>query len=95
MGYWFGRSSSCYPWRKTPTKIGNTWYTPYGEVVRDPDAYFAAIRRNGRYWEDDTGWDEDSYNSCDYDDDYDDDDYDDDDYDDDDDCRCYCCCDRY
>ncbi len=51
MGYWFGESSDCYPWRKTPTKIGNTWYTPYGEVVHDPEAYFAAIERNGRYWE--------------------------------------------
>ena len=51
MGYWFGESSDRYPWRKTPTKIGNTWYTPYGEVVHDPEAYFTAIERNGRYWE--------------------------------------------
>ena len=64
MGYWFGESSDCYPWRKTPTKIGNTWYTPYGEVVHDPEAYFAAIERNGRYWEGNTGWDKDRYNSC-------------------------------
>ncbi len=64
MGYWFGESSDCYPWRKTPTKIGDTWYTPTGEVVRNPSAYFAAIERNGRYWEGNTGWDSDRFHSC-------------------------------
>ncbi len=76
MGYWFGKFSDCYPWRKTPTKIGNTWYTPYGEVVRNPSAYFAAIERNGRYWEGNTGWEGERFRSCNIDDDYDDpDDY--------------------
>ena len=72
MGYWFGKSSKCYPWRKTPTKIGNTWYTPTGEVVRDPDAYFAAIKRNGRYWEGNTGWDAKKFRECEIDYDFDD-----------------------
>ena len=71
MGYWFGKFSKCYPWRKTPVKIGDTWYTPYGEVVRDPDAYFAAIKRNGRYWEGNTGWDKERFNSCEYEEDED------------------------
>lgn len=56
MGYWFGEFSDCTSWRKTPTKIGDTWYTPKGEKIKNPDAYFAAVERNGRYWEGDTGW---------------------------------------
>lgn len=75
MGYWFGSFSDCYSWRKTPVKIGNTWYTPSGDRIHDPDAYFAAVRRNGRYWTGNTGW-RDSNRYCDA---YDDDDWDDDD----------------
>jgi len=56
MGYWFGEFSNCTSWRKTPVKIGNTWYTPSGERIRNPKAYFAKVRRNGRYWENNTGW---------------------------------------
>ncbi len=58
MGYWFGKYSKCTSWRKTPAKIGNNWYTPNGERIRNPKAYFKAVKRNGRYWEGNTGWKE-------------------------------------
>jgi len=56
MGYWFGKHSKCSPWRKTPTKIGNKWYTPKGEPIRDPEAYFSTVEQNGRYWNSNTGY---------------------------------------
>ena len=56
MGYWFGKSSKNSSWRKTPTKINDNWYTPSGEKVNNPKAYFKAIEKNGRKWEGDTGW---------------------------------------
>ncbi len=56
MGYWFGVYDKRLSWRKTPVKINGKWYTPYGEPIYDPDAYFRAVERNGRYWEGDTGW---------------------------------------
>jgi hypothetical protein len=58
MGYWFGEFNDCMPWRRTPVKIGDKWYTPTGERIRNPSAYFRAVRRNGRYWEGNTGWEE-------------------------------------
>ena len=56
MGHWFGKSSKRLPWRKTPTKIGNKWYTPNGERIWDPGKYFEAVDENGEYWKGDTGW---------------------------------------
>lgn len=57
MGYWFGKFDTNKKWRKTPVKINGKWFTPTGEGIHDPKAYFRAVRRNGRYWEGDTGWD--------------------------------------
>jgi len=56
MGYWFGEGNDCYSWRKTPTKIGDTWYTPKGEKIHNPKAYFNTVGKRGRYWEGNTGW---------------------------------------
>ncbi|ENN96033.1 hypothetical protein J422_04590 [Methanocaldococcus villosus KIN24-T80] len=57
MGYWFGVFDKRLSWRKkTPVKIYGKWYTPKGEKVRDSDAYFKTIERNGRYWEGNIGW---------------------------------------
>lgn len=57
MGFWFGKSDKCTPWRKTPAKIGNNWYTPTGEKVHSPGRYFNTIKKNGEQWKGDTGWD--------------------------------------
>ena len=57
MGYWYGRYDNCKNWRKTPAKINNKWYTPSGEKIHNPSAYFDAVERNGRHWEGNTGWD--------------------------------------
>ncbi len=56
MGHWFGKSKASNTWRKTPAKINNNWYTPSGEKIYNPDAYFKAVRKNGEYWTGDTGW---------------------------------------
>ncbi len=56
MGYWFGKYDNCRGWRKTPAKINKSWYTPSGKKIRNPSAYFEAVDRNGRYWEGNTGW---------------------------------------
>jgi hypothetical protein len=56
MGFWFGKFDSTKPWRRTPVKINNRWYTPKGEKVRNSRAYFEKIEKNGRYWEGKTGW---------------------------------------
>ncbi len=64
MGYWFGERSECSSWRKTPTKINNKWYTPSGERIKDPKAYFRKVKRNGEYWKGDTGWN--GRSSCSY-----------------------------
>jgi hypothetical protein len=56
MGHWFGKFDSNKSWRKTPAKIKGNWYTPTGQKVKDPGAYFKAIKKNGRNWEGDTGW---------------------------------------
>ena len=56
MGYWFGKGDPRLTWRKTPTKINGKWYTPSGERIYNPRAYFKAIEKNGRKWENDTGW---------------------------------------
>lgn len=56
MGHWFGKFREDKPWRKTPAKINGTWYTPRGEKIENPTAYFATVARRGRYWEGDTGW---------------------------------------
>ncbi len=55
-GYWFGKKRPGTNWRKTPVKIGDQWYTPKGEKVRNPEAYWATINRRGRFWVGDTGW---------------------------------------
>ena len=56
MGYWFGKVDKRLSWRKTPTKINDQWYTPTGEKIHNPDAYFKAVDRNGEYWKGNTGW---------------------------------------
>jgi len=56
MGYWFGKFDSKAPWRKTPAKINDNWYTPAGERVRDSRKYFGTIKQNGEYWKGKTGW---------------------------------------
>lgn len=56
MGYWFNKFRDDLPWRKTPAKIKGKWYTPKGELIEDPDAYFAVVEKRGRFWEGDTGW---------------------------------------
>jgi len=56
MGYWFGKSSKCTSWRKTPTKIGKSWYTPKGEKIKNTKSYFKTVEKNGKYWEGNTGW---------------------------------------
>ena len=56
MGYWFDEFDDCKPWRKTPTKINGKWYTPYGEEIKNPDSYFETIEKNGKYWKNNTGW---------------------------------------
>ncbi len=57
MGHWFGKSSKKSSWRKTPAKINDNWYTPKGEKIHNPEAYFKAVRKNGEYWKGNTGWD--------------------------------------
>ncbi len=56
MGYWNGSYSNKSTWRKTPTKVGKSWHTPSGERVKNPDAYFKTVEKNGRYWKGNTGW---------------------------------------
>lgn len=56
MGYWFNEFDNCTTWRKTPVKIGNKWYTPKGEKIVNPAAYFSKVKQNGRYWDNNTGW---------------------------------------
>jgi hypothetical protein len=56
MGHWFDDFHDDLPWRKTPAKIGGTWYTPKGDRIENPHAYFAAVNKRGRFWEGDTGW---------------------------------------
>jgi len=56
MGFWFGKFSNVLPWRKTPTKIGESWYTPTGSKVNSPPKYFAKIDENGKLWKGNTGW---------------------------------------
>lgn len=41
-----------YGQRYSPSKDRGTWYDAEGGKVRDRDAYFNTIERNGRYWED-------------------------------------------
>jgi len=55
-GFWFGIFDKNKPWRKTPTKISGQWYTPKGDKVRNPKAYFKTIEKRGRYWKGNTGW---------------------------------------
>ena len=47
MGFWFGIFDKGTPWRKTPAKINNSWYTPSGGKVHSPSHYFAAVGTNG------------------------------------------------
>ena len=56
MGFWFGKFDDTKPWRSTPAKINDRWYTPRGEKVRDNNAYFGKIEKSGRYWKGNTGW---------------------------------------
>ncbi|MGX9366797.1 hypothetical protein ACTVJH_12270 [Desulfoplanes sp. PS50] len=56
MGHWFGRFRDDMPWRKTPARIKGVWYTPRGDKIDNPDAYFATVARRGRFWDGDTGW---------------------------------------
>lgn len=37
--------------RFSPTKVGKTWYDAEGNRVRNKDAYFDTVNKNGRYWE--------------------------------------------
>jgi len=41
-----------YGQRYSPTKCNDTWYDASGNHIRDKEAYFDAIDRNGRYWDD-------------------------------------------
>ena len=56
MGFWFGIFDKGTPWRKTPAKINNSWYTPSGEKVYSPSRYFATVGKNGANWKGNTGW---------------------------------------
>mgnify|MGYP000703171344 CR=1 FL=1 len=50
MGFWNGIFDKAKGWRFTPVKINGQWYTPLGKLVKNPNAYWTAIKRNGRFW---------------------------------------------
>lgn len=49
MGFWFGIFDKGTPWRKTPAKINDSWYTPSGGKVHSPSRYFAAVEVRNRF----------------------------------------------
>jgi hypothetical protein len=40
-----------YGQRYSPTKHYGRWYDASGNRIRDKEAYFDTVDRNGRYWE--------------------------------------------
>lgn len=51
MWNWFWKTDKNLSFRTTPTKIGENWYSPKWEKIKDPKKYFQAINNNWKYWQ--------------------------------------------